>query len=157
MLFKCQNILTLTCIVLASITLLSWKEFRFSDPSDTIESAERCLHQCFDGEVQNIKLKKWDIKITDNGFFRLWKYFPGGKQEYFSFNLNRLNDMNFLGTNHSGTLTLRTTGEDIIVQTYNDRKGDIDSMSSEITIPLKNIEAEQLNNLYAGLSSIKKK
>lgn len=155
MYFKCQTFVGLAVVTVAFLTLSAQRIDRLSP--DDIRSAELCLNNCFDPDASKMKLKKWDLKITENGFFRLRKYFPNGKQEYFSFNLHRFASLDYMGTNRSGTLTLRTQGDDIIVQTYNDPKGNIDSMSRNLEMPLKNIEAEQLNELYSSLASIKKK
>ena len=119
--------------------------------SNDIREAERCLKQCFDTEPSKAKLKRYDLTITENGFFRLRKYFRNGKEEYYSFNLQKIVEFDYFGTATNGTLSIKTNSEDIIVQSFHDPKGDIDSMSSVIDIPLKNIEAEQLNILYAGL------
>jgi hypothetical protein len=154
MYFKCQTFVGVVVVMMVCLMLSGW---RFGQVfSDEMKSAEQCLNTCFDAEASKVKLKKWDLKITENGFFRFRKYLPNGKQEYFSFNLNRFSSFDYLGTNESGTLTLRTSANDIIVQTYNDPRGNIDSMSNELALPLKNIEAEQLNALYVSLSSRKK-
>ncbi|MXV14659.1 hypothetical protein [Hufsiella ginkgonis] len=103
----------------------------------------------------DVKLKKFELHVTDEGFFRLRKFFPNGKQEYFSFNLRRLKDISYLGDTISGTLLLTTAGADIIVQTYNDRKGNIDSMAGALPLPLKNIETTQLDSISEMLLKVK--
>lgn len=100
-------------------------------------------------------LKKYELNVTKNGFCRYKCFFNNGKVEYFSFNLMKFRALDFLGTTQKGTLLLRTRGDDVIVQTYNDsKKGDIDSMATYMSIPLKNMEAEDLNELSAKLQKM---
>ena len=156
MLFKCQKFLKFACsILIIGFISIGWKLYPGKVPSDALRAAEKCLQQCFDTGVRKNKLKKYEIQISDKGFLRLRKYYPNGKEEYYSFNLKKLIAMDYFGSSASGTLALKTKSDDIIVQSFNDAKGDVDSMSSTLTIPLKNIEAEQLNELYAGLVSMR--
>jgi len=94
-----------------------------------------------------IPLKKWEISVGPEGFFRLKKYFASGKQEYFSFNFKRLKDIKYEGTNDSGSVVFTTINDDIIVQTYNDPKGNIDSMSTVLALPVLNMSMEKLDSL----------
>lgn len=124
---------------------------------DWLQWTNRCLTESYDpsGEV---KLKKWELNLTGDSFIRFRKTYQKGKQEYFSFNLNRLNDMDYLSSSPStGVLKLKTIADDIIVQTYNDRKGDLDSMATELDIPVKNIEPERLDSLQQALHYFKAK
>lgn len=99
-------------------------------------------------------LKKYELNVTKTGFCRYKCFFNNGKVEYFSFNLLKFKDLDFLGTTQKGTLLLHTRGDDVIVQTYNSKKGDIDSMATYMSIPLKNMEAEDLNELSAKLQKM---
>ncbi len=99
-------------------------------------------------------LKKYELNVTKTGFCRYKCFFNSGKVEYFSFNLMKFKDLDFLGTTQKGTLLLHTKGDDVIVQTYNSKKGDIDSMATYMSIPLKNMEAEDLNELSAKLQKM---
>lgn len=100
-------------------------------------------------------LKKYELNVTKTGFCRYKCFFNSGKVEYFSFNLMKLKTLDFLGTTQKGILLLRTRGDDVIVQTYNDsKKGDIDSMATYMSIPLKNMEAEDLNELSVKLQKM---
>ena len=69
----------------------------------------------------------------------------------------QLDDMNYVGDVNSGTLELKAKSDDIIVQTYNDRHGNIDSMASVLKIPLKNMEPERLDSLEQALNYFKTK
>lgn len=99
-----------------------------------------------------VLLKKYELTVTKTGFCRYKCFFNTGKVEYFSFNLMKFRTLDFLGNTQKGILFLRTKGDDVIVQTYNDSKrGDLDSMATYMSIPLKNMEAEDLNALSAKL------
>ena len=62
--------------------------------------------------------------------------------------------MDYYGTTNAGKLYIHTRGDDVIVQTYKDRGGDVDSMATQLIIPLKNIEAEDLNLIRDNLNKI---
>jgi len=101
-----------------------------------------------DTEPAGQNIKKYELHVTSKGFCRYKRFFNNGKVEYFSFNLVKYKQLDYLGNTKKGILYLRTNGEDVIVQTYNDsRGGDIDSMATFMAIPVKNIEAEELNDL----------
>jgi len=54
-------------------------------------------------------------------------------------------------------LHFKTLNDDIIVQTYDDPKGNIDSMSTVLDIPVKSISAERLDSLNSALQYFKTK
>ena len=89
-------------------------------------------------------VERGELTVTNTGFCRYKRLFQNGKIEYFSFNLIKLKDLDYLGTVQNGRLLLHTEEDDVIVQTYNDKAGDLDSMAADLTIPLKNIDAEEL-------------
>lgn len=123
---------------------------------DWLTWGNKCLTQSFDASSDQ-KIKKWELILTDDSFIRLRKTYQNGKQEYFSFHLQRLQDMDYLGTVNTGTLQLKAKGDDIIVQTYNDRKGNVDSMATVLSIPVKNMEPERLDSLQHALLYFKSK
>lgn len=123
---------------------------------DWLNWGNKCLAQSFDAS-SDPKIKKWELVLTDDSFIRLRKTFQNGKQEYFSFHLQRLQDMDYLGTVTAGTLELKAKGDDIIVQTYNDKKGNVDSMATVLSIPVKNMEPERLDSLQHALLYFKTK
>jgi hypothetical protein len=103
-------------------------------------------------------IKKFELHVTDKGFCRYKRFFNNGKIEYFSFNLLKYKQLDYLGSVQKGIIYLRTRGEDVIVQTYHDsRRGDIDSMARSMSIPVKNIEAEELNDLSARFQQMSQK
>jgi hypothetical protein len=101
------------------------------------------------------KLKKFELQLTPDGFFRLKKTFLSGKQEYFAFHLKKLDRFEYFGSVSGGTAYLSTLHDDIIVQTFNDRKGNIDTMARLLTIPLKDIGAEELDSVAMLLKKVK--
>ena len=123
---------------------------------DWLSWTNRCLAQSYDASG-DAKLKKWELSVTSEYFVRLRKTYAKGKQEYYSFNLHRLNDMNYLGNTSTGTLELKAVADDIIVQTYNDRHGDVDSMATVLNIPVRNMEPERLDSLREALNYFKGK
>ncbi|TDO21869.1 hypothetical protein [Pedobacter duraquae] len=107
---------------------------------------QKKLLEHYDADQEILKIKKTELNVTNTGFCRYKRHFENGKVEYFSFNLIKFKDLDYVGTVKSGRLIIRTLGEDVIVQTYNDKKGDIDSMAAAVSIPLKQVEAEDLND-----------
>jgi hypothetical protein len=123
---------------------------------DWLSWGNTCFAQYYDAST-DVKIKKWELTLTDDSFIRLRKTYQTGKQEYFSFHLQRLQDIQYLGSVYSGILLLKAKSDDIIVQTYNDRKGNVDTMASVLSIPLKNMEAERLDSLQSALLYFKSK
>lgn len=107
---------------------------------------QKKLLEHYDAEQGLMKVKKTELNVTNTGFCRYKRHFENGKIEYLSFNLIKFKDLDYIGTVKSGQLVIRTLGDDVIVQTYNDKRGDIDSMAAVMTIPLRQVEAEDLND-----------
>ncbi|MDB5031289.1 hypothetical protein [Mucilaginibacter sp.] len=123
---------------------------------DWLSWGNKCLAQSFDAS-SDVKLKKWELVLTDDSFIRMRKVYQNGKQEYFSFFLQKLDDIDYVGTVSNGTLQLKAKGDDIIVQTYNDKKGNVDSMAMVLSIPVKNMDPERLDSLRNALNYFKTK
>lgn len=126
------------------------------DEQEMLTWSNRCFTESYNPPAEE-KLKKWEFTLTSDAFVRLRKTYTNGKQEYYSFHLHRLNDMAYLGTPATGTLQFKTGSDDIIVQTYNDRKGDVDSMTNVLNIPVKNMGAERLDSLQKVIEYFKNK
>jgi hypothetical protein len=141
-----------TLIVLTGIVSLCF----VVDEQDMVTWTNKCFAQSYDTSTGD-KLKKFELLLTNDAFIRLRKTYTNNKQEYFSFHLHRLNDMSYMGDAVSGTLQFKTTDDDIIVQTYNDRKGNVDSMASVLNIPVKNMGAERLDSLHTAIEYFKTK
>lgn len=140
----------------ALLSLFGAASFCFVAEQDWLGWSNQCLTTSYD-ITADVKLKKFEISVTENSFLRLRKTYQNGKQEYFSLQLQQLDDLNYLGNNYKGILRLKTKEDDVIVQTYNDRKGNIDTMATTLDIPLKNMEPERLDSLQRALIYFKGK
>jgi hypothetical protein len=145
--------------LLTGLLLLALLHLSFTtgaDEQEMLEWSNRCFSESYDSSGE-VKLKKCDWTLTADAFIRLRKTYENGKEEYYSFQLHRLSDMNYLGTADGGKLQFTTKADDIIVQTYNDRKGDIDSMATQLDIPVKNMQPERLDSLQSVINYFKTK
>ncbi|TDQ07504.1 hypothetical protein [Pedobacter metabolipauper] len=115
---------------------------------------QKMLKEHYNEAPVNPAIKRYELNVTNTGFCRYKRFFTSGKVEYFSFNLVKFKDLDYYGTDKKGELYLRTKGDDVIVQTYNDKKGDVDSMASYLSIPLKNIEPQDLSDLLEKLTKM---
>jgi hypothetical protein len=151
---KTKKLYFLGAIVLLAIVHFSFKPVMTEQ--EMLSWSNKCLTESYDpsGEA---KLKKWELILTDDAFIRLRKTYTNGKQEYFSFQLHRFTDMDYLGSTANGTLQLKAVADDIIVQTYNDPHEDIDTMATQLNIPVKNMEPERLDSLLMVLNYFKNK
>lgn len=103
-------------------------------------------------------LKKYELQVSGTGFCRYKKYYQSGKQEYFSFHFLKYKAADYVGNSTSGTLYLHTLNDDVIVQTYKERRGgDIDSMATSLAIPVKNMEPEDLELLQEKFRQLQAK
>jgi hypothetical protein len=117
---------------------------------DQANFMQKKLVDHYDGQQEAVGLKRAELTLTKNGFCRYKRFFANGKTEYFSFNVIKFRDLDYLGNINHGKLLLHTLSDDVIVQTYNNKAGDLDSMASCMVIPLKNIEAEDLVSFAQG-------
>ena len=140
--------------VLLAVWFYSFKQAY--DDQDWLLYVNRCLAQSYD-QSSDPKLKKVEISLTPDYFVRLRKTYAKNMQEYYSFNLHQFGDMDYLGNTTTGILSLKTIADDIIVQTYNARNGDIDSMATVLDIPVKNMEPERLDSLREAFNYFKAK
>ncbi|MDF2431375.1 MAG: hypothetical protein JWP44_1006 [Mucilaginibacter sp.] len=130
-------------------------KYSFND-QDWLSYTNRCLSESYD-PTGDAKLKKWELSVNSDAFVRLRKTYAKGKQEYYSFNLHQFNDMDYMGNENTGSLKLKTTADDIIVQTHNDPHGDVDSMTTELDIPVKNMQPERLDSLREAFNTLRSK
>lgn len=119
-----------------------------------LDWSNKCLLQTFDAS-NDTKLKKWEIEVTPQHFVHLRKTYQHGRQEYFSFHLTKLDSVNYLGDATNGQLQFKTVNDDIIVQTYDDPKGNIDSMTTVLSIPVRDMTPEKLDSLNDALAFLK--
>jgi len=144
---------------IGAIALLGFTDLCFTTPANDQLLwlwSNKCLAESFADDGSQ-RLKKWELSLTSDDFIRLRKTYPNGKQEYFSFHVHRFKDFDYLGTTVSGVLTLKTMADDVIVQTYNDPKGDIDTMATSLSISVKNMAPERLDSLRGALIYFKEK
>jgi len=119
-----------------------------------LDWSNKCLLQTFNPSTDP-KLKKWEIEVTPQHFVHLRKTYQHGRQEYFSFHLTKLDSVNYLGDATNGQLQFKTVNDDIIVQTYDDPKGNIDSMTTVLSIPVRDMTPEKLDSLNDALAFLK--
>jgi hypothetical protein len=123
---------------------------------DWLAWTNKCLQQSYDPSADT-KLKKWELLVTPEYFIRLRKTYAKNKQDYYSFNLRKFNDMDYSGMASNGILQIKAMADDIIVQSRNDRHGDVDSMTTVLNIPVKNMEPERLDSLREAFNFFKAK
>ncbi|MES2458783.1 MAG: hypothetical protein V4594_24730 [Bacteroidota bacterium] len=142
-----MSLFLFVCLVFMSFSQIS----RLTEETDFIQQLLSVHHN---DEDAGKKLKRYELNVTNSGFCRYKRYYARGKTEYFSFNLSKFKDLDYYGTDKRGKLVLSTKGDDVIVQTYNDSAGDVDSMATYMTIPLKDIEPEELMALSESMARV---
>lgn len=113
------------------------------------------LNQLYDAAHAGGTINKYELLINAGGFLRYRKFYRDGKQEYFSFNARRLTDVGYFGTVKNGELVFYTKSADVIVQTFNSRQGDVDSMAAALRLPVKMIEPEDILKIRENLIKMK--
>lgn len=149
-----KKIVLFTAITLAVAAAFSFKTSM--SEQDWLLWTNKCLMQSYN-PIPDTKLKKFEFTVTGDAFIRLRKTYAKGKEEYYSFNLHQLNDIDYFGSTATGTLQLKTMADDIIVQTRNDRNGDVDSMTTVLNVPVRNMEPERLDSLKEAFNFFKGK
>jgi hypothetical protein len=145
--------------LIAAIFALSGFIYGFKpgmDEQEWLNWSNKCLAESYN-PPPDVKLKKWEIALTSDYFLRLRKTYQHERQEYFSFNVHRLTDVEYLGNDTTGTLKMSTLADDIIVQTYEDPKGDLDSMATALELPVKNMSPARVDSLKMALNYFKAK
>jgi hypothetical protein len=124
------------------------------DKISAIDFSSRCLYKGFDPTEEG-KITGWQFYVTPDNFMRFKKLYYKGRQAYFSFNIHRFQDLSYVGDHTKGIVQIKTQSDDIIVQTYNDPKGNVDSMSTVLQIPVRNVSAAQIDSLKKALIFLK--
>src|ERR1700761_5340620 len=106
--------LVLITILFTTIICFGFK--RSMNEQDWLLWTNKCLAQSYNASL-DAKLKKFDFSVTADAFLRLRKTYAKGKEEYYSFSLHKLGDMDYYGSTATGTLQLKPLADDIIVQT----------------------------------------
>lgn len=121
-------------------------------PDEQIAYLQKKLTEHYDNAREEQDIKHYELNVTNRGFCRYKRYFNNGKIEYFSFNLLKFKSLDYDGAEQTGKLFFRTKGEDVIVQTYNDKEGgDVDTMATYLALPVKNMMPEDLTELSEKL------
>jgi hypothetical protein len=147
---SCKRVLLLCSIAGA----LSMAFVSYTDKQKAVDWTDQCLKRIYDASGEP-KLKRCELTVTPDAFLRSRKTYQNGKQEFFSFSLHSFADMDYWGNTSKGVICIRTKADDIIVQTYNDPKGNIDSMTTMIRIPVKGVDAERADSLFNSLQYLK--
>ena len=134
-------------MALAAVFFLCSSSFLVDPLEEDADFLQNMLDKHYDEQFAGSQMQRYELSITNNGFCRYRRHYKNGKIEYFAFNFMKYKDADFLGGSARGLLCLRTNEDDVIVQTYKDSSGDIDSMASSLIIPLKQVEPEDLNIL----------
>ncbi|WP_342647899.1 hypothetical protein [Mucilaginibacter sp. CSA2-8R] len=142
------------CAVIAFCAALSLSFTVEFDKISAIDFSSRCLYKGFDPTDEG-KITGWQFYVTPDNFMRFKKIYFKGRQAYFSFNIHRFQDLSYIGDHNRGIVQIKTQADDIIVQTYNDPKGNVDSMSTILKIPVRNVSAEQIDSLKKALTFLK--
>jgi hypothetical protein len=152
-----KSILTKAKILLIALPIAFCCAFSYiMGEKEWLDWGNKCLSQSFDPSLDT-KLKKWEIELTPEHFIHLRKTYQHGKQEYFSLYLNKLDSVNFIGTATNGQLQFKAIRDDIIVQTYDDPKGNVDSMTTVLNIQVKGMTPERLDSLDDAIEFLKEK
>lgn len=150
-----KSILTKGKILLIVLPVVFCCAFSYKmGEKEWLEWSNKCLSESFDPTLDT-KLKKWEIELTPEHFIRLRKTYQHGKQEYFSFHLIKLDSVNYTGNSTEGQLQFKTLSDDIIVQTYEDPQGNIDSMATVLNIQVKGMSQERLDSLNEAIRYFK--
>lgn len=135
------------CFILAMCLLF----MAFSKPKwldEQTDYIQQLLIAHYNEELETSQIKHYELNVTNSGFCRYKRFFKSGKIEYFSFNLMKFKDLDYQGTDTTGALFLYTRGDDVIVQTYNDKnEEDVDTMASYMSIPVRNVKSNDLTEL----------
>jgi hypothetical protein len=154
---RCTGVLLISGLLLCvSIVFIS-----ASVPQDDSihQFAERVLlrlNKMHHPESELVKIRQCELLLTDEGFLRYRKTYLSGKQEYYSLNISRVGSVDYFGDTGSGNLLLKTMEDDVIVQTFNDRDGNVDSMATHFRLDLHTVEPEDLVALQNDILGMKR-
>ncbi|MET3981123.1 hypothetical protein ABIB62_003641 [Mucilaginibacter sp. UYP25] len=150
-----KKALLIAAIVLPALFLCAFKAY--NTELEWINWGNRFLNESYNPTVEPT-LKKFEITLTPDHFMRLRKTYQHGKLEYYSFSLKRFSELEYIaGTSTTDTLEIKTQADDIIYQTYEDPKGDVDSMATRWDIPVKKLSPQRLDSLKQALNFLKGK
>jgi len=140
--------------VFFSVCLVLFVCSAFETAEESTEIIQNTLTKYYDSTIEGSALKRYELNVTNSGFCKYKKVYTNGKTEFFSFNLSRFKNIEYYGNTARGELHLYTKNDDVIVQTHNDRKGNVDSMATHMIIPVKEINQDVLNGLSAQFKQV---
>lgn len=156
MYFKHPRLLSICSILICLSFVFISASVRKGDPIH--QFAERVLNKLnkmHHSESELLKVRNCELLLSNEGFLRYRKTYISGKQEYYSLNIIRVSSVNYLGDTDSGNLLIKTMEDDVIVQTFNDREGNIDSMATHFRLDLHSVEPEDLVALQNDILGMK--
>ena len=105
--------------------------------------------------ISRYQIKKVRNSAYGRPFYSPEKNLSTWQAGAFSFRLNKLDSVKYLAETTPGQLQFKTIADDIIVQTYEDPKGDIDSMATVLDIPVKGMSPERVDSLNEAIKFLK--
>lgn len=129
--------------------------FQRSVPSELTASAGLLLNKLLETNADPV-VKEQKLEITPEGFLRFRKKLQSGKQEYFAFHFSRYRELRYFGSEDRGYAEISVLDSNVIVQTFNDPKGEVDSMATLMRLNLRHCTAEDLSRLALQFSQLKK-
>lgn len=102
----------------------------------------------------------WEITLTTDHFIRIRKTYQQGNQEYYSFNIKRVKGIDYqraAADTLADSLQIRTLTDDIIIQTFDDPNGDLDSVATSLKIPVSKFAPGRLDSLKEAITFLKRK
>ncbi|TFF40807.1 hypothetical protein [Mucilaginibacter psychrotolerans] len=131
----------------------------FMDEQAWVSWGNRVLTEAYDPSGEP-NIAHWEIALTTDHFIRIRKTYQQGNQAYYSFNIKRIRAMNYQRTTAdtlADTLQVRTLTDDIIIQTFDDPNGDLDSVATSLKIPVVKLSPARLDSLKEAFTFLKKK
>jgi hypothetical protein len=131
----------------------------FMDEQAWVDWGNRALTEAYDpsGEPD---IAHWEITLTTDHFIRIRKTYQQGNQAYYSFNIKRISAMDYqraAADTLTDSLQIRTLTDDIIIQTFDDPNGDLDSIATSLKIPVAKLAPGRLDSLKEAITFLKKK
>ena len=143
----------LICSLFFSFFILAFSWFNSAD-IPTLKNNILQTYNRYEAE-KYLERKSYELDINENGFIRYKRVWKNNKSEYFSVKIDKVKDINFLGDEKGGWLSLDCEPETVIYQTHRDPSGNVDSMTNEISFPLSAISEEELNVFAENIKSLR--
>jgi len=127
-------------------------QFKDMDKSQAVLYFDQCLIQNYNF-LDDLKLKTWDIRVTDNMFIHFKKNYSDKKIEYYSFDIKTFSKLTYVSnTLNTGVINVNSDVDNVIKQTFNDHDGDVDTLLQSLDIPVKDLRQGQIDSLNMALT-----